>query len=278
VHTTKLSQTLASHGARFYRSCRNGTNIPGSQTTCFLSQDEKHDTRVHKDVSSVFPSKTFENSAMGSLQPIEHPKIALSMLCLDFVDGLPESTNGNNKVLLIRDKCSKFVRYLIGKLTDTAEIWTQRYFDEIFRDWGLPDTMISDQDSKFTDLAFTAAHHSAANDQAERTIQTFIQAIRCVLGGRYDQSKWEEVMPAVQLSMNSTINASTKATPFSFLYGREAETAFGETATDIPDFLQRRKDLRDEAADAVAIAQTRMKIYYDSTHTPSKLKVRVPQD
>jgi hypothetical protein len=94
--------------------------------------------------------------------------------------------------------------------------------------------------------------------------------MRCALGGRYDQSGWEEIMPWVQLSMNSTVNASTGVTPFSILYGREAKTAFGETAANMDDFMQNRKDIRDEAADAVAIAQARMKIYYDSNHTPPR--------
>jgi hypothetical protein len=70
----------------------------------------------------------------GSLQPIEYPKIPLSVLCLDFVDGLPISKNGNDKALLITDKCSKFIRYLIGKKTNSAEMWADRYFEHIFRD------------------------------------------------------------------------------------------------------------------------------------------------
>jgi hypothetical protein len=69
----------------------------------------------------------------------------------------------------------------------------------IYGDWGLPDCIISDQDSKFwagfwkrlfalanTRLAFTTAYHSSANGQSERTNQTYIQALRCAIRGRYD--------------------------------------------------------------------------------------------
>jgi hypothetical protein len=53
---------------------------------------------------------------------------------------------------------------------------------------------------------------------------------------------------------------------FLIYYSREAKTAFGEMAINIDDFIQTRKDIRNEAADAVAIAQARIKVYYDANH------------
>jgi hypothetical protein len=72
--------------------------------------------------------------------------------------------------------------------------------------------------------------------------------------------------------MNSTINTSTGITPFSILYSREAKTAFGDTATNMDDFMQNRKDICNEAVDVVAIAQARMKIHYDTNHMPPKFE------
>jgi hypothetical protein len=45
----------------------------------------------------------------------------LSMLCLDFAEGLPLTTQGNDKILFITCKATKYIKYLIGKETFTAE-------------------------------------------------------------------------------------------------------------------------------------------------------------
>jgi hypothetical protein len=75
------------------------------------------------------------------------------------------------------------VKLLLGKTTYTAEDWARLYIFHVYADWGLPDAFMSDMDSKFvgelwTNLCkaaniavrLTAAHHSAANGQSERTI------------------------------------------------------------------------------------------------------------
>lgn len=81
----------------------------------------------------------------------------------------------------------------------TAQDWADRYFTYIYAEWGLPDAIISDQDSKFwygfwkrlfelanTRLALTTTYNSPANGQSERSNQTYIQAVRCAIRGRYD--------------------------------------------------------------------------------------------
>ena len=95
------------------------------------------------------------------------------------------SAKGNDKVMYITCKVSKFISYLVGKITYAAEDWADKYYSVIYSFWGFPDKIISDQDSKFmgrfwralfqlakVQLAFTAAHHSAGNGQADTINQT----------------------------------------------------------------------------------------------------------
>ena len=219
----------------------------------------------------------------GSLHPIDHPVEPLSVLCIDFVDGLPTSSKGNDKVMFITCKSSKFIAYLVGKTTDSAEDWADKYYNVIYSFWGFPDKLISDQDSKFmgrfwtalfrtakVQLAFTAAHHSSANGQAERTNQTSVHALRCAIGGRYDQSNWEELLPGIQLALNSSVNTSTNATPYFLMYGRHPKFEFSQQdqSSEADDWIRARECARKEALEAVHIAQAKMKLHYDSTHIP----------
>jgi hypothetical protein len=45
----------------------------------------------------------------------------LTTLCVDFVTGLPVLTKGNNALLTLTDKTTKFVKILVGKASYTAE-------------------------------------------------------------------------------------------------------------------------------------------------------------
>jgi hypothetical protein len=69
----------------------------------------------------------------------------LSVLCFDFVDGFPISKEGHDKVLTITCKTTKYVRFLVGKETWTAEDWAEEYFKKIYCDRGFPDIIISDR-------------------------------------------------------------------------------------------------------------------------------------
>lgn len=85
--------------------------------------------------------------------------------------------------------------------------------------------------------------------------------------GKYDQSTWEDLLPFIQFALNTSVNASTGSSPYALLYGREPKSDFEVAeAQSETDWIQRRIELRSEAADAVKLAQARMKIYYDDHH------------
>ena len=97
-------------------------------------------------------SKPSNHLPYGKLQLIESPTSPLVTVAIDFIIGLPESTTGNNCILSITDKFSKFVRFLPGKETFSAVDWANQYFDYVYRTWGIPQTIILDRDPKFTSI------------------------------------------------------------------------------------------------------------------------------
>jgi len=69
----------------------------------------------------------------GSLQPIPHPKKPFTVLCFDFIDGLPVSKQGNDKVLTVTCKATKYVKFIVGKSTYSAEDWANLYYSQVMR-------------------------------------------------------------------------------------------------------------------------------------------------
>ncbi|KAF2963381.1 hypothetical protein GQX73_g10196 [Xylaria multiplex] len=215
----------------------------------------------------------------GDLLPIETPIIPISILCLDFIVGLPVSKKGNDAILIIVDKTSKFVKTIIGETTHTAEDWAELYLHRVYADWGLPDAFVSDMDKKFVsglwtalckaasiDMKVSAAYHHSANGQAERTVQTFINSMVTLLGAKLNPDNWEDYVPHVTHCLNTSTSATTSKSPYEILYGRKAKTFLPIDHTLGENFALAQQTLRQEAADTTALAQARMKLYYDSLH------------
>ena len=72
------------------------------------------------------------------------------MLSIDFITGLPLSRNSYDVCMTVTCKPSKFVRIILGKEDYTAETWAGIFYREIWAQWGMPDQIISDRESKFT--------------------------------------------------------------------------------------------------------------------------------
>lgn len=276
----------ASLRTRFVRSAHDARAHVGVNRTyaylrsiAFFPRMKEFVTEYIKACLSCRLGQPRRSKPYGDLSPLPCPDQPLSVLSLDFVVGLPMSPEGNDCALLVTCLLAKFVKTLIGKTTDTAEQWASRYMERVYTDWGLPDAFVSDMDSKFVgavwtslchaaqvDVRLTAAHHSAANGQSERMIQTFELGLIVLMGARFDTGDWESLAAHVTHCMNTSVSATTKQVPFEVLYGRRAKTFLPVEHQLGESFGEEQQALRQEARDAVALAQTKMKIYYDDKH------------
>ena len=279
--------------------------VPATQRTAILRM--AHDNRAHTGVQrtyqflrsiAYFPNmkstvhdyirhscpqcnaaKPDTRTPYGDLTPIDTPMIPISVLCLDFIVGLPVSINGNDAALAIVDKTSKFMKTIIGKQTHTAKDWARLYIQYVYPDWGLPDGFISDMDRKFVgelwkelcraaniNAKATAANHQKANGQIERMIQTFMTSMVTLLGAKFNPDDWEDYVPHVTHCLNTSTSATTTRSPYEMLYGRKAKTFLPVDHSLGESFASAQQTIRQEAADATALAQAKMKIYYDSRH------------
>ncbi|GJU19158.1 putative reverse transcriptase domain-containing protein [Tanacetum coccineum] len=112
---------------------------------------------------------------------------------------------------------------------------TRLYIKEIVSRHGVPISIISDRDSRFTSrfwqsmqsalgtqLDMSTAYHPETNRQSERTIQTLKDMLRaCVIDF---EKGWKKHLPLVEFSYNNSYHASIKAAPFKVLYGRKCRS------------------------------------------------------
>ncbi|GJW93272.1 putative reverse transcriptase domain-containing protein [Tanacetum coccineum] len=114
---------------------------------------------------------------------------------MDFVTKLPKTSTGQDTIWVIVDHLTKSVHFLPIKETDFMEKLTRQYIKEVVSRHGVPVSIITDRDSRFTShlwqsfqkalgtqLDMSTTYHPQTNCQSERTIQTLEDMLRvCVI-------------------------------------------------------------------------------------------------
>ena len=99
---------------------------------------------------------------------------------MDFVIGLPRTRNGHDVILVIVDRLTKSTHFLPIKVINSVAKLVELYIKEIVRLHGVPLSIISDRDSRFTSifwksvqdtmgtqLKFSTAFHPQTDGQSE---------------------------------------------------------------------------------------------------------------
>ena len=103
---------------------------------------------------------------------------------MDFVTHLPRTPQGHDAVLVIVDRLMKSAHFLAVRMTFTLERFCRLYIREIVRLHGVPVSIVSDRDPRFTahfwksfqkamgtQLTMSIAFHPQTDGQSKRTIQ-----------------------------------------------------------------------------------------------------------
>ncbi|WRX12726.1 Reverse transcriptase/retrotransposon-derived protein [Theobroma cacao] len=127
--------------------------------------------------------KTEHQKPSGTLQPLPIPKWKWEHVTMDFVLGLPRTQSGKDAIWVIVDRLTKSTHFLAIHSTYSIEKLAKLYIDEIVRLHGVPVSIVSNRDPRFTsgfgpkfkeilrtNLRFSTAFHPQTNGQSERTI------------------------------------------------------------------------------------------------------------
>ncbi|KAI3743100.1 hypothetical protein L1987_60803 [Smallanthus sonchifolius] len=166
----------------------------------------------------------------GLLQQPEIPMWKWEQISMDFITKLPLTPIGCDTIWVIVDRLTKSAHFLAIKETDKMDKLTRTYLKEIVSRHGVPISIISDRDARFTSrfwqslhkalgtrLDMSTSYHPQTDGQTERTIQTLEDMLRaCVIDFG---NTWESHLPLVEFSYNNIYHTSIKAAPFEALYG-----------------------------------------------------------
>ncbi|GJR23238.1 putative reverse transcriptase domain-containing protein [Tanacetum coccineum] len=131
----------------------------------------------------------------GLLQQPEIPEWKWDKITMDFITKLPRSKNGHDTIWVIVDRLTKSAHFLAIREDYSTERLARIYIDEIVARHGVPVSIISDRDGRFTSrcwqtvqkalgtrLDMSTAYHPQTDGQSERTIQTLEDMLRaCVI-------------------------------------------------------------------------------------------------
>lgn len=82
------------------------------------------------------------------LQPLPIPERAWSLVSLDFIEGLPNSSR-KNSILVVVDHITKYGHFLDLSYPYTTKDVAHEYLNHVYKFHGMPDSIILDRDKTF---------------------------------------------------------------------------------------------------------------------------------
>ncbi|KAK6229056.1 hypothetical protein SCA6_018007 [Theobroma cacao] len=154
---------------------------------------------------------------------------------LDVAEFVAKCLRGKDAIWVIVDRLTKSAHFLAVHSTYSIEKLAQLYIDEIVRLHGVPVSIVSYRDPRFTSrfwpkfqealetkLKFSTAFHPQTDGQSERTIQTMEDTLRaCVVDFL---GSWDRHLPLVEFAYNNSFQSSIGMAPYEALYGRKCRT------------------------------------------------------
>ncbi|KAG8501359.1 hypothetical protein CXB51_003487 [Gossypium anomalum] len=242
----------------FYSSNFRIQNIRGTGLTTDVKQWIRECVVCQKCKSETVASP-------GLLQSLPIPERAWSVVSLNFIEGLPNSSR-KNSIFVVVDHLTKYGHFLALSHPYTTKDVAQEYLNHIYKLHGMPDSIISDWDKIFissfwqelfrragTKLLLSTAYHPQTDGQTE----------------------W---LPLAEWWYNSSYHSVIQLTLYEALYGQPPPTHMpylaGASSVAVVDrSLQAREVARKLLQFCLKRAQTRMKHFADKHRSERSFQV-----
>jgi hypothetical protein len=233
-------------------------------------------------------SKTSTQAPAGKLHSLPIPTKPWDSIGMDFIGPFPES-RGFNYLWVIICRMTSMVHLIPVNTTTTASELSWIYLREIVRLHGLPSSIVSDRDSKFTSkwwrelhkllgakLLMSTSFHPQTDGQTERANKNVGQIFRTLVHS--NQKNWVDKVALTEFAINASISETTKYAPFELNGGympsmlREIRQSEG-VAKGIKAFAQTALENLAEAHDAIIEART-LQTHASNKHRGKELELK----
>ena len=154
---------------------------------------------------------------------------------MDFVSRFPLTQQKDDSVWVIVDKLTKSAHFIPVRMDYSIDRLVELYVEEIVRLHGVPLSIVSDRDPRFTSrfwkelqsalgtkLKFSTTFHPQIDGQSERLIQVLEDMLRgCVMEF---SGSWDRYIPLMEFSYNNSFQSRICMAPFEALYGRKCRS------------------------------------------------------
>jgi len=156
----------------------------------YRTKINKHITEYVLSCDVCQRNKVIRNKRYELLEPLEVPMSQWTAISMDFIVGF-QKFEGYTKICVIVDRFSKMAHFLWLKTEKYIKELALTFVKEIWRLYGLPESIVSDRDTRLTSEGWTSlihllqvklnistAFHPESDVQTERVNQTLEQYLR----------------------------------------------------------------------------------------------------
>ena len=237
-------------------------------------------------------NKPSQRPKIGLLQPLPIPDRPWQQVSMDLITALPKSRAGHDAIVVFVDKLTKMVHYVATTTNVTAPKLARIVLCEVCRLHGIPESILSDRDPRFTAhfwralwdqlgtrLVMSTAYHPQTDGQTERANRTLEEMLRSYIN--VNQNDWDDHLAVLEMAYNNSKQTSTGFSPYYLNTGQEMQMpldlALGAArACKNPEAADRIIELRKNlqlAKDSIRKAQQRQGHYADQHRRDVVFKV-----
>ncbi|KAK0606869.1 hypothetical protein LWI29_005470 [Acer saccharum] len=214
---------------------------PGMTRTLALLQNSYYWPQMRDDIDAYVRTclvcqqdKVEQQRPAGLLEPLPIAGCPWESVSMDFISALPIS-EGCGSIMVVIDRFSKYATFIPAPKDCTAEEAARLFLKHVVKLWGVPHSIVSDRDPRFTgrfwtelfkmlgtDLNFSTSFHPQSDGQTERFNGLLELYLRHYVSAH--QRDWAKLLDVAQFSFNLQRSEATGKSPFEIVMGQQPMT------------------------------------------------------